>query len=283
MAVGTSGAKTEKHFQFSGTAFRKALWSLPAFMLVVVAGIAANHDASAQDNFPGTTGTAVVELSSETSVSIPQTITYTITAENIGSGQLSSPVVFSTLTLGGAVRPLTSGPTYVSGDSDGNGKIGENETWIYTASYAVTQADLNASGSFSNVVNFASSETRPVISAPAVTTVLRNPSLSIAKNYAFRIDGGSPGVADAGDVIAYTYAVTNDGNVSVSAISINDVHSGAGPLLPPTNETLTLDASPHSDSTDATRNDASWSVLAPGDTVTFSAEYTVTQTDVDNQ
>jgi uncharacterized repeat protein (TIGR01451 family) len=293
IAVGTSGAKTENQFRNSGTEFRKALLYLPAFILVFAAGIAAITNAWGQDNFPHTAPVdslagigptvAVTHIANVTIVSIPQTIDYTITIENIGSGQLSAPAISDTLTLGGAVRTLTSGPSYVSGDRNGNGKIGGNEIWTYAATYAVTQADLDASGSFSNVVTFTSSETGTITSAPAVTTATRSPSLSIIKNYTFGIDGGLPGVADAGDVIAYTYAVTNNGNVSISGISVDDVHSGTGQMPQPANETLSFDAFPSSDSADSTSNDGSWSVLAPGDTVTFTANYTVTQTDVDNQ
>jgi hypothetical protein len=49
----------------------------------------------------------------------------------------------------------------------------------------------------------------------------------------------------------------------------------------PGTETLSLDAIPVLDSSDVTPGNGTWSVLAPGDEVTFTATYTVTQTDVD--
>ena len=49
----------------------------------------------------------------------------------------------------------------------------------------------------------------------------------------------------------------------------------------PGNETLLTDAGTQGDSTDATV-DGTWDVLAPGDIVTFTGTYTITQTDVDN-
>ena len=85
----------------------------------------------------------------------------------------------------------------------------------------------------------------------------------------------------AGDVITYTYKVTNDGNVTIHNITLADVHNAAGAAPVPGSETLT-DSPPLGNSTDVTANDGLWSDLAPGDTITFTATYTVKQSDVDN-
>jgi uncharacterized repeat protein (TIGR01451 family) len=86
-----------------------------------------------------------------------------------------------------------------------------------------------------------------------------------------------------GDIITYTYAVTNDGTLTVTGISLSDAHDGSGAPPVPGSEQLTADAGVSGDSTDATLSDGVWSVLAPGDTVTFTATYTVTQTDLDTR
>ncbi|MGI9402064.1 MAG: DUF7507 domain-containing protein [Rhizobiaceae bacterium] len=223
---------------------------------------------------PAASVTKTVDISS---VATPQTLTYTITIDNIGSGQLSSPVVTDTLTLGAAARTLTSGPTYVSGDSNGNGQIGGNETWVYTATYDVTQADFDATGDFSNIATFTSTQTGAVNSLPVATTVTRTPSLDVTKT----ADDTTSVVA--GQLITYTYVVTNDGNQTISNISLSDAHGGSGPAPVPGNEALTGDVSPAGDSSDGTTNNGVWDSLAPGDSVTFTATYTITQTDVDNQ
>jgi uncharacterized repeat protein (TIGR01451 family) len=84
-----------------------------------------------------------------------------------------------------------------------------------------------------------------------------------------------------GDVITYTYKVLNDGNVTIHNITLADVHNASGPAPIPGSEILT-DVPPLGNSTDAAPNNGVWTDLAPGDTVTFTATYTVTQSDVDN-
>lgn len=85
----------------------------------------------------------------------------------------------------------------------------------------------------------------------------------------------------AGDVITYTYIVTNDGNVTITNLTLSDVHNAAGPAPIPGSEVLT-DNPPAGNSTDGVPGDGVWDVLSPGDTITFTATYTVKQSDVDN-
>lgn len=87
----------------------------------------------------------------------------------------------------------------------------------------------------------------------------------------------------AGQLITYTYTVRNAGSQTLTNVSLSDVHDGSGPPPVPSGETLSSDVGTPNDSTDATANDGVWSVLAPGDSITFTATYTVTQTDVDTK
>ena len=84
-----------------------------------------------------------------------------------------------------------------------------------------------------------------------------------------------------GDVVTYTYRITNEGNQIVRNVAVTDTHNGSDPAPVPGDETLLTDAAPTGDSTDAT-SDGNWDVLAPGDTLTFTGTYTVTQTDAEN-
>ncbi len=56
--------------------------------------------------------------------------------------------------------------------------------------------------------------------------------------------------------------MTNTGNVTLTNITVNDVHGGSGPFPTPASETLT-DNAPLGDSSDTTPADGVWSVLAP--------------------
>ncbi|MEM7067324.1 MAG: hypothetical protein AAF478_00445 [Pseudomonadota bacterium] len=116
----------------------------------------------------------------------------------------------------------------------------------------------------------------------AITVTPVNPSLSITKTAsAPGFVTGSIQEAPVGTVITYTYVVTNDGDQPISNISLNDAHGGSGTLQGPGGETLTLDVGTAGDSSDGP-SDGVWDFLAVGDAVTFTATYTVTQSDVDN-
>lgn len=84
----------------------------------------------------------------------------------------------------------------------------------------------------------------------------------------------------AGVTVTYTYVVTNNGNQVISNVSLADAHNGSGPTPTPGNETLTTDAGTPGDSSDGGVNGV-WDTLAPGDQVTFTASYVVTQTDIE--
>ena len=109
----------------------------------------------------------------------------------------------------------------------------------------------------------------------SVKVEVPRPSLSITKV----ANGEGPHLA--GDVVTYTYTVKNDGDQVIRGVTISDTHNGSDPAPTPSNETLLTDAAPTGDSTDAVV-DESWDVLAPGDVLTFTGTYTITQTDAEN-
>ncbi len=82
------------------------------------------------------------------------------------------------------------------------------------------------------------------------------------------------------DVITYTYTVTNSGNTTITGVTLSETFNGYGVAPAPGAEALTNDVAPLGDSTDAGAN-GSWDTIGPGDAVTFTATYTVTQQDVD--
>ena len=129
--------------------------------------------------------------------------------------------------------------------------------------------DAQAFGTYASVSYGSNHSTQSV---PVVTA---NPSLLVTKTPSV-----TAGVV-AGQVVTYTYTVKNNGNVTISNISLLDSHNAAGPAPVPASEVISNDVAPLSDSHDAITTDAIWDSLAPGDTITFSATYTVQQSDVD--
>ncbi len=133
-----------------------------------------------------------------------------------------------------------------------------------TASYVVDAADVHDD----KVVNTAGMSVVPLGGDPATDAIVKTdtavlgvvpvPSLAIVKEADLTTDNGTVGVADVDDVITYTFTVTNDGDVPLSDVSVNDALPGLSPVLP-----------------------AEVAALAPNDAAEFTATYTVTQADVD--
>ena len=124
-----------------------------------------------------------------------------------------------------------------------------------TASYTITQADLDA-GSVTNTAT-ATNGTVSSNTDSATVTAATGPGLSVVKT-------ASPATFDAaGDVIDYDYVVTNTGNVSLQ-----------GPVLVTDDKTTTTCPDL------ATVGDLDAN-LDPGESITCTASYTVTEADVD--
>ena len=112
--------------------------------------------------------------------------------------------------------------------------------------------------------------------ATATVTVAAAPSLEMVKT------ADDTEFVTVGQVITYTYRVTNNGNVIIRDVAVSDTHNAAGAAPTPTNPQLVADNNTTGDSTDANSGDAAWDVLAPGDVIEFTGTYTVQQADIDN-
>jgi uncharacterized repeat protein (TIGR01451 family) len=88
----------------------------------------------------------------------------------------------------------------------------------------------------------------------------QNPRLTIVKTAT-----PAPVIATVGDVITYSYLVTNTGNVTLTDVTVDDTH------LPPAGPLATGPTCPPAAAS-----------VAPGQTVTCTATYLTTQADIDN-
>jgi uncharacterized repeat protein (TIGR01451 family) len=205
-----------------------------------------------------------------------------ISTGNIGSFSFSSPnmstspvVVTTTATstaASSAVIPLTNFGTSTT--------ITEAAVTGYTTT-AITCSGFGTSGT--TTPNLPARTITLDASATAagndlICTYTNNwpgPALTIQKT------ANTAGPVSVGQVITYTYTVSNPSPITINNISISDVHNGLGLAPVPGSEILLTDAAPAGNSTDSTANNGTWSVLATGDSIRFTSTYTVTQGDID--
>src|SRR5690606_667350 len=174
-------------------------------------------------------------------VVLGETITYTFVVGNTGN------VTLTDVTIDDALPGLT----WVEGPQIGTLDPGQTATG--TATYVVTQADVNAGG----VINVASGTGVPpageiIVSPPTEVEVPieATPGLSMLKSV-------SPDTTiNAGETLTYTFVVTNTGTTTVDNVTVTDPLPG-----------LSAIEGPHGIS------------LEPGEQATFTATYVVTETD----
>ena len=196
--------------------------------------------------------------SPQTATNTTDIITVTLSAAN-GTVNLGSPgsVTITGGADGSSTVTFTGSPTNINTAMDGlvytpNTGFSGSDTLVYTAS----------GGGISDTDNI------PINVTPGTRTMSVTKTADDVTNVTL------------GQTITYTYRVTNIGNQIISNVTLSDAHGGSGPAPVPTGETLSNDSLPIGDSVDAGVN-ASWDTLAPGDEITFTATYVVTQNDID--
>lgn len=140
--------------------------------------------------------------------SVGDTIDYNYAVSNTGNAALDFPVVVSD------DKVTVSCPADDGGaPNNGDAVLDPGESVNCTASYVITQADLD-SGSVTNladatvdgVTSNQDSETVDAVQSPAMTVVKSSPVSEIT----------APGV------VSYSYLVTNTGNITLTGISLSD-------------------------------------------------------------
>ena len=219
------------------------------------------------------------------------TITYTYTVSNTGNVTVDDVVVTEQAAsfTGTGTLPV---PAFVSGGGDLDGDADAADlavgagTIVFSATYTLTQADIDA-GSVDNQAQAAGADpadnpvtdlsdesgTGAADNDPTVVTFGLNPELALVK--AAVLNDGGDGTADAGDTITYTYTVSNTGNVTLDDVAVTEQaasFTGTGTLPAPTFVSGGADLDGDADAAD----------LAVGTaTIVFSATYALTQADID--
>jgi uncharacterized repeat protein (TIGR01451 family) len=164
------------------------------------------------------------------------TVPYTFLVTNTGNVTLTG-VAVTDAKVGTVTCPAT---TLVPGAST-----------TCTATYSLTQADVDAG----QLVNIGHVTANPPAGNPVTATDTNTLTIPAAASITLDKQSGTPSGTAAGATIAYTFIVTNTGNVTLSTVGVTDAKTG--PITCPA------------------------SSLAPGATTTCTKTYTLTQTDVD--
>ncbi|MGY3795598.1 DUF7507 domain-containing protein [Aquimarina sp. 433] len=184
-----------------------------------------------------------------------ETIEYIFDVTNSGNTTITD------ITITDPLIPVTGGPIdLVPGQTD-------NST--FTATYILSQSDVNtgevintATGSGTDpsggsVSDTSDDPTTTDDNDPTVTTLARDPELSLFKTANFNDENGD-GIPQSGETISYTFDVRNTGNVTITNITITD------PIVPVTGGPITLNP-------------------AQIDNTSFTALYTILQSDIDSE
>lgn len=179
------------------------------------------------------------------------TVTYEFLVTNSGNVTLTQLAITETDFSGtGAIGAVTC--------PGGALLPGAERTCVVT--YQVTQEDVDAGVVDNTAVATASAGATPVESSPSSVSleIERTPALSLVKS----AEPAAPADFHAGETITYTFVITNTGNVTITdAGVVEGDFTGTGTLPAPTCE--------------------STAPLAPGDQLTCTTTYTVTQEDID--
>ncbi|WP_236642010.1 Ig-like domain-containing protein [Dokdonia sinensis] len=215
-------------------------------------------DGNTEDDVTVTDVSAMAQLtfakaSSSTGNNVGDIITYTFEVTNTGL------VTVDNITIDDPVLGITDLPVTPSSLMPG-------EVGTATATYTITQADVDAGEVVNsatatgqdpdgNDVTDVSDSGNPADDTGAgddetVTTITSNPELTFVKT-------SQALGTEVGDIIVYTFTVTNTGNVTIANITVSD------PIVGVTNLPISPDT------------------LASGETGTAMVNYTITQADVD--
>ncbi|MFI6639258.1 GEVED domain-containing protein [Streptomyces sp. NPDC050504] len=197
---------------------------------------------------------SIVKSSDKEELVVGETITYSFTVTNTGNVTLTDVTVDEGEFNGSGTMSEPVCP-------DGAKSLAPGDQVVCTATYTVTQADADR-GTLRNTATATGTPpggTPPVTSPPTSVQVPHDsrPALSMTK------EAAPDTVHEVGDVVTYTFTITNTGNVTVRDVRpAEGAFSGTGEL------------SPISCGDEA-------AALEPGERVHCTATYVLTQADVD--
>ncbi|WP_280759081.1 DUF7507 domain-containing protein [Prescottella agglutinans] len=216
------------------------------------------------DRTPGLTIEKTASPNSPADFKVGQEITYSFAVTNIGNVTITDVKVSDIeFTGSGALSPITC--------PDGAKTLAPNETVVCTATYTITQADVDA-GKVDNTATAVGTPpgdpskpgepVEPIETPPSNVTVPGDPQPGLSVVKTASVTDSSDFVV--GNEVTYKFVVTNTGDVTLTDVKVDDTEfTGSGELSEiacPTDEAKSL---------------------APGASMTCTATYTLTQADID--
>ncbi|WP_143571037.1 DUF11 domain-containing protein [Tessaracoccus sp. ZS01] len=179
--------------------------------------------------------------------SVGDVITYTFLATNTGQSVLTNVTISDPLPGLSALVCVPAQPT----------TLDPGESMQCTATYAVTQADLDSGSVYNVATTVGTPPSGPPVTDTDDETITGDklPLIDLVKT------ADVESYDEVGDVITYTFVSTNTGNVTLTGVTITD---------------------PLPDLSDLTCDPAQPATLAPGESMECTATYEVTQADLDN-
>ncbi|HXF86185.1 MAG TPA: LysM peptidoglycan-binding domain-containing protein [Anaerolineales bacterium] len=177
---------------------------------------------------------------------VGQTINYRYSVTNTGALPLAGPVIV----LDNKIPNVSCPDLSTIGNQDN--ALDPNETLVCTSTYSITQADLDAG----SVTNTATASAGSVMSNQSTVTVTLSPQtrlLSLTKT------ANPVSYNQVGQTITYTFVITNIGTLTLGPAQFTITDNKLGPPL---------------------NCGADNTTLAPNQTVTCTATYTITQADL---
>jgi uncharacterized repeat protein (TIGR01451 family) len=148
-----------------------------------------------------------------------EVIGYSISVTNDGNVSLTNAVVTDP-SVSDLAAVVSGG--FNAGDADHDGNIDVGETWQYSASHTVTQAEFDAGTSISNTASVATDQGATSSDSVSVA-ITQQPAMTLVKTALGYHDLNDNDVADAGDVIDFSFMVNNTGNTTLHNIGVADL------------------------------------------------------------
>lgn len=204
------------------------------------------------------------------------TVSFSVVLTNTALGATGTITLSSTLAGATIVCPSSGGNTINS--------LALNASETCTVTYTLTQSDFDTNGGGDgDIDDTVSASFDPGPGVMIISDADQVPFTTIGDLTIAKAADDTTGVT-LGQVITYTYTVSNDGNLTITNINLDDVHNSDGPKVIPGGEILATGGGvPVSATTADAAQDGVWDALGPGDVVEFVGTHTVTQDDIDSR